>query len=114
MRLTLALSLLVTPAVADSFDGSYYWQGSDPVVGCDLDRYNDSSIQIEGSQIHFIETTCELANPTSLRDMPEGTLFDAVCSGEGEIWSERMMIYSTYDGVAVLSRGAARTYSRCE
>jgi len=114
MRLTLALALLATPAFAEGYDGSYYWQGSDPVSGCDRTQYNDGSIQISDNQIFFIESSCKLANPTALRDMPEGTLFDAVCSGEGEVWAERMMIYSTYDGLAVLSRGAARTYSRCE
>lgn len=114
LRLTLALILFAAPAFADDYDGNYYWQGSDPVAGCNQNQYNDGSIRISDKQVFFVESSCELANPMSLRDMPEGTLFDAACTGEGEAWTERMMIYATFNGIAVLSRGAARTYSRCE
>lgn len=84
------------------------------MTGCDLDVYNDGRVTISGDAITFIETTCALTNETPIRDMAEGTLFDMVCSGEGEEWTERVFIYQTFDGVAVLSRGVARTYQRCE
>ena len=75
---------------------------------------SDATIEIREGAVWFIESRCELTNPVALRDMPEGMLYDGLCAGEGETWSERMLVYRTYDGVAVLSRGAARTYSRCE
>ena len=114
MRVAAVLAPLAAPVAADTYDGTYYWAGTDPVQGCATDGYAEMSIEIDGPRIFFIETTCELSNPTALRDMPEATLFDATCSGEGDKWTERMMFYQTYDGIAVLSRGAARTYSRCE
>jgi len=114
MRFLIALTLLAAPAVADTYDGRYFWRGGDPVTACDPDVYNDGSITIDGPQISFIESSCQLTKPTALRDMPEGTLFDAICSGEGDTWTERMMVYKTFDGVAVISRGAVRTYTRCQ
>ncbi len=114
MRLVLALTLLATPILADTNDGRYYWSGTSALTGCDPDAESDGSITISNGQVSFIETSCKLSNPTAMRDMTEGTLFDALCSGEGETWNERMMIYQTFDGVAVISRGAVRTYSRCE
>jgi hypothetical protein len=114
LRLALVAALLATPVFADTFDGRYFWRGTDPLTGCDPEAYNEGSITIGEGQIAFIESNCTLTKPTALRDMPEGTLFDAVCFGEGETWTERMMVYKTYDGVAVISRAAARTYSRCQ
>jgi len=114
MRLAIVLAVLATPVVADTYDGEYYWTGTDPVQGCTDDGYNDMSVKIDGTLIFWIETTCDLRNPTEIRDMSDGTLYDAYCSGEGDKWTERMLLYQTYEGVAVLSRGAVRTYSRCE
>ncbi|WP_296419901.1 hypothetical protein [Pseudooctadecabacter sp.] len=114
MKYAIALALMATPLAAQTLDGTYHWSGTDPVAGCDLDTYNDGRITLADDKITFVESTCTLTNPTAIRDMAEGTLFDMVCSGEGEEWTERVFIYQTFDGVAVLSRGAARTYQRCE
>lgn len=114
MRLAIFLTLLSAPLHAQSLDGTYHWTGSDPATACDTTVYNDGRITIAGNRISFVESQCKLDAPVSVRDMPEGTLYDATCTGEGEIWTERMFVYRTFAGVAVLSRGAARTYTRCE
>lgn len=113
-RAALALVFLASPVVSQDLDGVYRWQDSDPATGCDSSAYAEFQVTISGNQISFVETQCKLGNPMPIRDMPEGTLYDAVCAGEGDTWTERMLVYRTFDGVALLSRGAARTYSRCE
>ncbi len=114
MRLAFVFLVLAAPVSADTYDGQYYWTGTDPVQGCSNDRYNEMGIKIEGPRIFYVETTCELNNPTPVRGMSEGLLFDAICIGEGDKWAERVMLYQTYEGVSVLSRGAVRTYTRCQ
>lgn len=121
MRSALALALFMgaTPAAADVLAdaaGLYVWDTGEAgvVATCTAVDYDNAMLQIQGNTLTYIETTCKLANPTALRDMPEGTLYDAVCNGEGDIWSERVMVYDTYAGVAVISRGAVRTYRACQ
>lgn len=106
--------MLASPVVAQNLDGVYYWQDSDPGFGCAESAYAEFQITIEGNKISFVETQCKLGDPVGIRDMAEATLYDAVCTGEGDTWTERMLVYETYDGVALLSRGAARTYTRCQ
>lgn len=117
MRLTLALALCATTANADilpDVQGLYRADRAETDGICTGVGYDNASIAIEGNQVFFIETTCTLSDPSKLRDMPEGTLYDATCNGEGSVWYERMMVYQTYDGVVVISRGTVRTYRRCE
>lgn len=111
-----AAVLWAAPVAAQSLDldGVHRWLGSDPATACDTSVYNDGQMTIDGATVAFIETSCKLGDPVAIRDMPEGTLYDAVCNGEGDIWTERMLVYKTFDGIAILSRGAVRTYQRCE
>lgn len=118
MRLAVALTLLAGPlahpVAAQDFDGLYYWTGTDPVQGCEGLGSTETTIEITEGSIWFVESGCELTNPTAVENMPEGTLYDAVCYGEGETWTEGMFIYKTFEGIAVLSGGAARTYTACQ
>jgi hypothetical protein len=117
MRIALVLAVMATPAMSDILSdagGLYKWGTAEFGATCTAVDYDNADLEIRGNSISFIETNCKLSNPTMLRDMPEGMLYDAVCSGEGDVWQERMMIYKTYDGIAVISRGAVRPYRRCE
>ncbi len=113
-RLLALLLLLATPLAAQSLDGRYYWAGSDPARGCTPNAYSEGSITLDGGQVFFVESHCALTNRVAIRDMNGAFLYDAQCSGEGDTWTERMLVYPTSDGVAVLSRGAARVYTRCQ
>ena len=117
IRVAAALALLATPATADvlaDVQGLYRWGTSEAGGACTSVEYDNANLGIQGNTLSYIETTCKLANPTAVRDMPEGTLYDAVCNGEGDVWSERVLVYKTFDGVAVISRGAVRTYRLCQ
>ncbi len=114
VRLAFILTALAAPLSAQSLDGRYYWPDLNPAQACDPQAYSDGAITIAGDQIAFVESRCNLTNPVSVRGMDGTYLYDAKCTGEGEDWTERMMVYPTFDGVAVLSRGWARTYIRCK
>ena len=106
--LSTVVGLLALPAVAGSIQGTWamkpeYCSGA----------YPETQVRISGTEIGFIETTCELTNATALRDMPEAKLYDMVCSGEGESWSERAFIGTDQNGLMVYSRGTARIYQSC-
>jgi len=106
--LTAAFGLFAVPAIAGSIQGTW---ATDPQHCSGV--YPETQVKITGNTIRFIETTCELTNPTALRDMPEAMLYDMVCSGEGSTWSERAFIGTDYNGLVVYSRGTARTYRSC-
>jgi len=111
MRTTIistAIAVLALPAVAGSIQGT--WASNPADCGA---VYPETQVEISGSKISFIESSCKLENPTDLRDMPDAKLYDVVCSGEGESWSERALIGMSGDDLLIYSRGFARTYESC-
>ena len=114
MRLALMLIALSSPALADQLNGLYVFETAPSDGQCTMVDYGNADLEIYNDTIVFIETECVLTQPTAIRDMSEGVLYDAVCTGEGDTWTERMMLYKTFEGVAVISRGAARTFRVCE
>ena len=113
MRLAFVFTALATPVLADSFDGLYQFDDADPIA-CTQVGYGNADLELYRDDILFIETACKLTNPTGLRDMPEGVLYDAVCTGEGDTWTERMLVYESFDDLAIISRGAVRAYKLCQ
>lgn len=76
---------------------------------------SDSRIELRGTEIKFWESTCKLTDPVEVRGMRGATLFDAVCTGEGEEWSYRMLLMPTSRGGLIrLEEGLAVEYVRCE
>ena len=97
--LAIAGLLLAGTALADTsrFDGTY---AIDPAAqGCVVGEGDvpGAAIRIEGGQFCGVESVCQLANPTNIRDM-DATLFDLQCEGEGTEWSERIMLMKMDDG----------------
>ncbi|MDB4213741.1 hypothetical protein N9741_02600 [Octadecabacter sp.] len=114
MRLTLILIAMSSPAFADRLNGLYVWDTAPEGGQCTMVGYDNADLEIFDNTIAFIETQCVLTEPTAIRDMSEGILYDAKCTGEGETWTERMMMYEIFDGVAIISRGAVRTFRHCQ
>ena len=84
-------------ADASRFDGTY---AIDPAVqGCVVGEGDvpGAAIRIEDGQFFGVESVCQLANPTNIRDM-DATLFDLQCEGEGMQWSERILLMKMDDG----------------
>lgn len=107
MRRALALALMLAPGLAGAQDFSGTYQ----LGGCGAP--NDGRVQIAGDRISFWESSCTLANPVAVRDMGDGTLFDVVCSGEGESWSYRAFLQQGLEGLIMVRDGMAFTYPRC-
>ena len=89
-------------------DGTY------DVAACG-ESVSDLAIEVQGEDIAFFESRCAMTNPVNVRDMGGAVLYDAVCTGEGESFTRRIMVMAGPDGRAVLVQaGFATTYRRCE
>lgn len=104
----LALTLAATPpAMAQPYDGTYQLDQCavpDPLT----------QIEISGFDVTYYESACTMTNPVPVRDMDEAFLFDAVCSGEGQTWTERVFMMATAEGgMLQVRRGYAYTYMPC-
>lgn len=78
-------------------------------------EFSDGRIEVTPTAIHGWESSCDLTNPTSLRGLPNAILYDAVCYGEGEEWSYRVMLATNYDGDLVnYTQGGLSTHVRCK
>lgn len=104
IRLAAALVLAAAPALA--FDGRY--------GDCGVSAGEDVPVVIEGDTITFYESTCRMTEPTLVRDMDGAVLFDFVCEGEGESWTERAFVQWSFEGGLILvRRGFAQMLPRC-
>ena len=75
---------------------------------------SDLRIEVRGEDIAFFESSCAMTNPVNVRDMGGAVLYDAVCTGEGEGFTRRIMVMAGPDGRAILVQaGFATTYRRC-
>ena len=109
----LALVLLTIPAHAQGYDGRYQ------IGQCTAD-VSDNQMSISGDRISFWESSCRLTNPVAVRDIAGATLFDAVCSGEGESWTYRLLVMpgvtsaEPYEGLILLREGSVVLYQKCD
>lgn len=106
--LSTTIVLFSLPAVAGSIQGRWAKNLDD----CDA-GYPETQVMISGNEVLFVETTCTLDNPTGLRDMPQAKLYDLICNGEGETWSERAFIGTSGNDLLIYSRGYAHLYMKC-
>ncbi|MEQ8366202.1 MAG: hypothetical protein RIB61_05785 [Roseicyclus sp.] len=107
IRSTLALLLLSMPLAAQDFDGQYQISQCTPGP-------SDSQMSIRGDRIEFWESSCEMSNPVDLRDMGQATLYDLKCTGEGEEWSDRVLLMEGVEADLIMLReGFVSFYQRC-
>jgi hypothetical protein len=100
------LALMLSAQGAMAFDGRY--------GNCAVTLGEDVPVVIEGDVIRFYESECRMTNPVLVRDMAGAVLFDFVCSGEGETWTERAFVQRTPDGGLILVwRGFASQLPLC-
>ncbi len=117
-RLFLCFALIATTsaAFATPYEGVYRpasaaaqtWTCRSVDVGMD-----GGAVAIQGDRLRGVENNCLLTNPVDVRGM-SATLYDAECSGEGETYTERLMLMKGYDGgVVVIRDGWASDWARC-
>jgi hypothetical protein len=101
------------PGLAQGLDGQYQ------VGGC-TDQLSDGRMSISGTSMRYWETSCELSNPVTIRDMAGATLFDAACWSEGIPSEERILLMPggamRMPGVdlILLREGQVVLYQRCD
>jgi len=106
------LSVTVSQGVnAQSIQG--VWGASQEI--CNLaDPGDRAPIIVSGNSIRYYEGICTLENPTNLRDIPEGKLYDQECWSEGEQFLGRVFIATNGgNGLIIYENGYAATYVRC-
>ena len=117
MRAFLCVSLLAlaTPALATPYEGvfrpNYAWASG---WNCRDVGMDGGAVAIQGDRMIGVENACRLTNPVAVRGM-NATLYDAECSGEGESYSERIMLMLSGEGnVVVIRDGWASEWARCD
>jgi hypothetical protein len=98
----MAVLLATGTANATPYDGLYrpdaawadYWN-------CKTIGLDGGAMSIAGNVFTAVENQCTLTNPTAIRDM-DATLYDVVCSAEGDDYFYRMMILKTDTGVTII------------
>jgi hypothetical protein len=108
MRILLIGAL--TLATAGAATAAQHYDGIYQIGQCDASNW-ETRITIASDTVTYYESTCEMTNGVAIRDMEEAFLFDAVCSGEGQTWTERVFMQATAQGdVIQVRRGFALTY----
>jgi len=101
-------------AVAGPYDGLYrpdaQWADS---WDCKTVGLDGGAMEIADTVYTSVENQCTLTNPTAIRDM-DATLYDAVCSAEGDDYFYRMMILKNDTGVTIIHNGYASAWKRCK
>lgn len=110
MRVGTIAAMCLVPglAAAQVADGVYE-------IGQCTEAGSEGRVTVAGTAVSFHESRCELTNETKVRDMAGAILYDAVCSGEGETWTRRLMLMQgPSDRLVIVQPGFATTYQRCD
>ena len=106
----LVLGALLTPQMAAAlpWDGTYR-------PSAEADCADEAGVlRIGEGMLHGVESTCRMTDPVDVLDLG-ATLYVMECSGEGETWSERVMLMKAAegDGIYLMWRGYAFRYDLC-
>ncbi len=100
---------------ATPFDGLYAPAGSFESWSCKSEELggDGGAVGVTNDYLHGVENDCELTNPTNVRGM-DAVLYDAVCSGEGEQYSYRLMLMRHDIGIYVIGNSYAAEWRSCQ
>jgi len=107
MRILPVIFFVLTPSYAGAgdYDGIYRPQGN-WAQGWDCENIgmDGGAIAIRDGRLEGVESLCSLDNPTPVRGL-QATLYDAECAAEGDLYSYRIMIMRTANGIATVQLG---------
>ncbi|PLX43828.1 MAG: hypothetical protein C0605_03590 [Hyphomicrobiales bacterium] len=114
LALCAVLSAALLPHAAGAgpgpYDGKYRLNGS---WDCRNVGVDGGAIRITGDHFEGVESSCQMTNPTTVRDMG-AHLYDLMCSGEGETYSYRLMLMRADDGgLYLITKGGAVHWQKC-
>lgn len=99
---------MLTAVQAGQFDGKYRL---DMNWDCKTVGMDGGAIQIRGGKLHGVESTCLMKKPAKVRGM-DAVLYDLQCSGEGETWSNRLMLIKQKGGILYIQDGFATQWKQ--
>lgn len=112
----LAIVFSTVSALAQTLiapDGRYRWECGNGIAWED----SDGRLEVVGNELRFWESICVLSNPVNIRDLPSAIVYDATCSGEGETWTDRIVLSFVGDGetgtIDMIRKDGGMTYRTC-
>lgn len=105
------VTAFATQVLADQFDGLYQPSGSDWSCSSEHIGMDGGALAIMDGYLEGVENRCELTSPRAIED---GTLYTALCSGEGESYSEFIVLSLTNDGLLLQRGDHTVEWTRCE
>ncbi len=114
IRSLLLAAVLAAPSgvLALPWDGTYRLSED---ADCDRVGEEGGALRIGEGVLTGVESTCRMSEPVDVLDL-DATLYTLDCEGEGESWTERVMLMKAAEGDAIfiLWRGYAFRYDRCD
>jgi hypothetical protein len=96
--------------MAGPYDGTYRYDNG---WNCRDIGSDGGAIRIANGRSHGVENNCRMTNPVAIRGM-KATLYDRDCSGEGETWSDRIMLMRQDGGkLLIVNQGVSHVWQRC-
>lgn len=110
----LAVGIFTAPLLAGPFDGLYRpvgaeyadWSCNEEYLG-----FDGGAIGVVNGYLEGVENRCELTRPKQIG--PDQIEYQAVCSGEGEEYSESVMLTKTEIGISVTRNGYTAQWQSC-
>ncbi len=112
IRFITALAIWPGLLAAGPYDGVYKQVAN---TDCSLVGVDGGSVKIQDEIFYGVEMECRMTLPVDVNNM-EATLYTMECSGEGQTWSERLMLMqdAQQDGIIMIWDGYVFRYDRCE
>ncbi len=109
----LAVLPFAVASAAGPFDGIYR-PNHDFAVSWDCTSIgmDGGALAIQGQELFGVENRCELTEPVRIKGM-NAILYNGICAGEGDEYSERIMLMKSDHGVYVIQDGLALDLIRC-
>ncbi|OUS33498.1 hypothetical protein A9Q94_19105 [Rhodobacterales bacterium 56_14_T64] len=111
----LALVIIGTSAHAAPFDGLYAPESGYADWSCNPEEIGmgGGAVAVRDGYLYGVESECELVNPTNVRGM-NAVLYDAICTGEGEEYSYRVMMMRQDTGIYLVQDGFVSDWRNCQ
>jgi len=117
-KLMVAIAMMASNstsiAYATPFDGLYAPANSFESWSCKASELggDGGAVGVENGYLRGVENACELTKPTDIRGMA-AILYDAICSGEGEQYTQRVMLMRHDSGIYVIQDGYSAEWRSC-
>lgn len=108
-----ALGATNVAAQTDRFDGIYKPRGAEfSNWNCKNIGEDGGAVAVKNGEIWGVESLCQLSKPLPINGM-DAVLYDADCGGEGEQWTERVMLMKADFGIYLIKDSFVSEWESC-